>query len=256
VSTTEEAAALAAVDRLVATGTGILRANLVSAILHGSLTQDDFRPGTSDLDLLLVVKRALTADRADALVDAVATADLGPAAGIDLLVVTRRAAAAVPNSDPGRELAVGRRPGPGEELEVEGPDEHVSDNWPELSEARANGRSLRGPAPREVIGEVPPHRVRANGVGHLRRWLGLTDDAAHAVLMVTTACRMWRFELTGEHVSKTAAARWALELDPTLTGVRAALEARTTSRPVPIAPADVEQVLLRVLHVLEPEGPV
>jgi Domain of unknown function (DUF4111) len=127
----------------------------------------------------------------------------------------------------------------------------VSDNWPELSEARANGRSLAGPEPREVIGEVPAERVRANSLGHLRRWLGLTDDAANAVLMVVTACRMWRFELTGEHVSKTAAARWALERDPSLLGVRAALLARTTSTAEAIAPEDVKVVLLRVLEDLE-----
>ncbi len=253
-SSAEETEALAAVERLAAACAGILQENLVAAILHGSLTQDDFRPGTSDLDLLLVVESALTSLQAEALVTAVETADLGPAAGIDLLVVTLRAASAESAGDPARELSVGRWPGPHQELEIEGPDEHVSDTWPELSEARANGRSLVGPDPRAVIAEVPPDRVRANGLGHLHRWLGLTDDAANAVLMVTTACRMWRFDMTGQHVSKTAAARWALEREPTLAGVRSALSARTTARPVTIPPADVEQVLLRVLAALEGEA--
>jgi hypothetical protein len=248
------AAALAAVERLADACAGILESNLVSAILHGSLTQADFWPGTSDLDLLLVVERPLTSHDADALIDVVENADLGPAAGIDLLVVTRRAASAgsaLSDEDPGRELSVGRWPGPDQELEIEGPDEQVSDNWPEFSEARANGRSLLGPEPRDIIGAVPDDRVRANSLGHLRRWLGLTSDADNAALMVVTACRMWRFELTGEHVSKTAAARWALEVDPSLAGVESALVARTTSRPATIAPAEVERVLLRVLGDLE-----
>jgi hypothetical protein len=66
---------------------------------------------------------------------------------------------------------------------------------------------------------------------------------------------MWRFELTGDHVSKTAAARWALERDPSLAGVRSALLARTTSRVVAISPAEVESVLLRVLSDLAGDTP-
>jgi hypothetical protein len=253
VSDSEEAAALAAAGRLAASCADVLRSSLVSAILHGSLTQDDFRPGKSDLDLLLVVEGPLTQQQADGLIKAVESTDVGPAAGVDLLVVTRRAAAAVSDEDPGRELSVGRWPGD-EQVEIEGPEEHVSDTWPEFSEARANGRSLLGREPRGVIGDVPAERVRANSLGHLRRWLGLTDDAPNAVFMVITACRMWRYGLTGEHVSKTAAARWALEQDPSLTGVRSAFSARTTSHPGTIAPSEVEEVLLRVLRDLEAEA--
>jgi hypothetical protein len=245
-----EEAAVAAAKRLADSCTDILQTTVVSAVLHGSLTMDDFRPGRSDLDLLLVVERGLTSSEADALVGAVRAADLGPAGGVDLLVVTRRTAETAADC-PGRELLVGRWPGSGEELEVEGQDDHVPDLWPELSEARANGRSLLGPEPREVIGEVPHDRVRANGIGWLRTWLERIDDDKNAVHMVLTACRMWRFELTGEHTSKTAAARWALERDPSLIGVELALSARSTSDTPRIAPREVERVLLRVLRDLE-----
>jgi hypothetical protein len=193
----------------------------------------------------------LTRRQADALIEVVQSTDLGPAAGVDLLVVTASAAAATRGEDPGRELLVGRWPGQDEELEVEERDEHVSDLWPELSETRAHGRALTGLEPRNIIGVVPANRVRANSLAHLRRWLGLTDDARNASLMVLSACRMWRFELTGEHVSKTAAASWALERDPSLVGAEQALRARTTSHPVTIAPHHVERVLLRVLRELE-----
>lgn len=245
-----EEAAVAAAKRLADSCTDILQATVVSAVLHGSLTMDDFRPGRSDLDLLLVVERGLTSSEADALVGAVRAADLGPAGGVDLLVVTRRTAE-TPADHPGRELLVGRWPRSGAELEVEGHDDHVPDLWPELSEARANGRSLLGPEPRAVIGEVPPDRVRANGIGWLRTWLERIDDDKNAVHMVLTACRMWRFELTGEHTSKTDAARWALERDPSLIGVELALSARTTSATPRIAPREVEKVLHQVLRDLE-----
>ena len=128
----------------------------------------------------------------------------------------------------------------------------MTDLWPELSEARANGRSLLGPAPREVIGEVPTDGVRANGLGWLRTWLDRTDDVENATHMVLTACRMWRFGLTGEHTSKSGAARWALEQDPSLVGVELALAAHTTSDDPRMAPREVEQVLLRVLRDLDP----
>ncbi|WP_432476395.1 aminoglycoside adenylyltransferase domain-containing protein [Nocardioides sp. GXQ0305] len=248
---TDEVAALAAVDDLATACANVLGECLVSAIVHGSLTQDDFRAGKSDLDLLLVVERALTRDQADGLITVVQSTDLGPAAGVDLLVVTRHAAAVRSAQAPARELLVGRWLSPDDEMEVERADEHASDNWPELSEARANGRSLIGPEPQEVIGQVPPERVRANSLGHLRRWLGLIGDTRNAVFMVVTACRMWRFALMGDHVSKTAAARWALEHDPALTAVESALSALTTSQVVTIAPAEVESVLLRVLRDLD-----
>jgi hypothetical protein len=72
--------------------------------------------------------------------------------------------------------------------------------------------------------------------------------------MVLTACRMWRFELTGEHTSKTDAARWALKRDPSLIGVELALSAHTTSDAPRIAPVKVETVLLRVLRDLEEDA--
>lgn len=248
--TSDDEAAVAAVEQLADSSAAILGAHLVSAILHGSLTMDDFQPGRSDLDLLLVVEHDLTSSEGDALVEAVRSADLGPAGGVDLLVVTRRTAEA-PGDHPGRELLVERRPGAGEELEVEGPDRWVSDLWPELSEARANGRSLLGPEPREVIGEVPADRVRANGVGWLGAWLDRVDDEQNAVHMVLTACRMWRFEVMGDHTSKTDAAHWALERDPSLTAVEQALAARVIDDPPRIAPDEVHRVLLRVLGHLE-----
>ena len=244
-----EVAAIEAATRLADACDGILHETLVGAILHGSLTMDDFQPGTSDLDLLLVVERGLTSSEADALVEAVRGADPGPAGGVDLLVVTRRTAA-TPGDCPGLELLVGRRHGSGADLEVEGQEDQAPDLWPELSEARANGRSLLGQEPRVVIGEVPFDRVAENGMGWLRTWLERTDDHNNAAHMVLTACRMWRFQMTGEHTSKTDAARWAWDRDPSLIGVERALAARTTSEAALISADEVARVLNRVLRDL------
>ncbi len=242
--------AVVAAKRLADSCADILRSSLVSAILHGSLTMDDFQRGKSDLDLFLVVERGLADKQIDALIAAVREADMGPAGGVDLLVVTRESAAA-PADHPSRELLVGRYPGPSNELEVEHRDDRVPDVWPEMSEARANGYALLGAAPREVLGEVPVGCVRANGLAWLRTWLELTDDDANAPHMVLTACRMWRFAVEGEHSSKSAAARWALERDPSLIAIEEALSVRTTASTAHITPDEVERVLVRVLRDVE-----
>src|SRR4051812_23034245 len=223
---------------------------LVSAVLHGSLTMADFRPRTSDLDLLHIVGRGLSSREAEALVEVVRAADLGPAGGLDLLVVTRRTAEA-PNTGPARELLVGRWPGPGEEPEIVGREDPDPDLGPGLWEARAKGPAPLGPNPRDVIAVVPADRVNGNGRHWLQTWLGRTDDDKNAELMVLTARRMWRYAVEGEHSSKSAAARWALDRDPSLIAVDAALTARTRSTMAHISPDEVERVLLRVLA--EPE---
>ncbi|WP_414690685.1 nucleotidyltransferase domain-containing protein [Nocardioides sp.] len=109
--------ALAAVERLTRSCEAVLDASVVSVIVHGSLTLDDFQPGRSDLDLLLVVDDALSTPETESLVSVVRDADPGPAGGIDLTVVTREAAAAVADR-PCLELHVGPLPrtvtGPGD----------------------------------------------------------------------------------------------------------------------------------------------
>ena len=237
----DERKAVAAVERLARSCVAALDVPVVSAILHGSLTLDDFRAGRSDLDLLLVVDGNLTTSETEALVAVVRDADPRPADGIDLTVVTRESAAA-PAERPCLELHVGRY-GPSAELEVEGRDVHVPDLWPELSMARADGRALDGADPREVIGAVPPHLVRDRGVHWLTVWLGLTDDDKNASLMVLTACRIWRFVAEGEHASKSSAARWALDRDASLVAVEQALAQRSGGRATTFGADDVRRVL-------------
>jgi predicted nucleotidyltransferase len=103
-----KAAVLAATGLADACG-AVLGRSLVSVILHGSLVTDDFKPGLSDLDLLIVVERGLAREEADALIRAVREADLGTAAGVDVLVVTRRTAMS-PWISPALELSVGHWP--------------------------------------------------------------------------------------------------------------------------------------------------
>ncbi len=228
----------------------ILRDDLRGVILHGSAATGDFLPGRSDIDLLTVVSPALTGHQAAALEHLVTTADLGDAAGIDLHVVTA-AVAARPGRTPPVELHVGRYPSG---VEVT---HHVAadaDLPVELAMARAAGRALYGHPPQHVIGEVPAAWVHDRGRHWLTTWQGLTDDDEHAAHMVLTACRIWRFAVTVEHVGKVEAANWAAGRDPGLEAIAAAVRRYTTGEREPIEPVAIRRVLDRALTEISKVG--
>jgi hypothetical protein len=67
----------------------------------------------------------------------------------------------------------------------------------EFSICRADGISLFGPVPRQMIGEVPAEWVLEMSDAQLARWQEIGDDPAHAELTVLTSCRMWQFVKDG-----------------------------------------------------------
>ncbi|WP_229075177.1 aminoglycoside adenylyltransferase domain-containing protein [Actinoplanes sp. DH11] len=234
---------------------GVIGSATVSLILHGSFATGDFRSGRSDVDLLTVVDRPLTDAEAAALEGLVRDAEIGTATGVDLHVVTTEAVAA-PSPAPPVELHVGRydrtsrgRTSSGRtstRVEVARRVAGEPDLPAELSAARANGRTLHGLSPGEVIAPVPGGWVVARGRHWLTTWLSLTDDAEHGAFMVLTACRIWRFAAEGVHCSKAEAAAWALEQDPSLTAVRQARE-QYAGRRASMEAAGIADVLRTVL---------
>jgi predicted nucleotidyltransferase len=192
-----------------------------SVILHGSLATGGFRPGRSDIDLLVVAGGGLTDAQATSLERVVREADLGRAAGIDLHVVTAEAAGR-PARAPALELYLGRHGRSPIELEVERRVAADPDLATELSMALSDGYALAGAPPDEVIAPVPAEWIIDRGRHWLMTWQSLTDDVQHAAFMVLTACRIWRFALERVHCSKPRAAQWALDRDPSLAVVRQA----------------------------------
>jgi Domain of unknown function (DUF4111) len=207
-------------------------------ILHGSLTLDDYVPGRSDIDLLVVVGGALTDARLAALTDAVSARRPQAPGRVDLRLVTRQVAAS-PSPAPPMEAYVEITPGPGPGLHVERRHPGERDLVVEFSMCRAHGRSLRGPAPTDLIGVVPGSWVVDVGDAQLADWQAIGDDPEHAELTVLTTCRVWRFSEEGRHCSKTAAGEWALRRDPTLQVVRDALRRRHGD---PTAPLDAARI--------------
>jgi hypothetical protein len=88
----------------------------------------------------------------------------------------------------------------------------------------------------------------------LASWQSLTDDAAHAELMVLTSCRVLRFCTQGVHCSKSAAGAWALACDPTLRAVRQALDQRNVDPTQPVEPAEIARLLAKVRNTLAAEA--
>jgi len=212
---------------------------VVAVILHGSLALGGFTPGTSDVDVLVVVERSLSDGDLAAVQEAVVRLGADAACGIDFRVVTREVAS-VPAHAPAMEQYVGLHAG-GSEIQTRVPGER--DLVAEFSMVRAFGRSLIGPEPRLVVGSVPDEWVTAYGDEILARWQGLTDDAENAELMVLTSCRIWRFAKEGVYCPKAEAGRWALARDPSLAAVEAALRQRAGEADVRVEPAGIAHVL-------------
>jgi hypothetical protein len=235
---TEAGAALAFARRLAEIGSAVLGESLLSVILHGSLTFDDYMPGQSDVDLLAIVEHPLTDSQVESLTGAVVAQRAQAPAPADLRFVTRTVAARPPEA-PELDLYIrleSTAP-PAVEVRCQEPDLLI-----ELSISREHGRALLGAVPPRLIGTVPPALVLRVGDAQLARWQALTDDAPYAALMVLTACRVWRFSEERIHCSKSAAGSWALARDPSLRAVRDALR-RRAGDPVPVEPAEIARLL-------------
>jgi predicted nucleotidyltransferase len=187
VDDTAEDSARAVAGILATSIVATLAARARSVVLHGSLAAGGFRPGRSDVDLLVVVE-------------------------------------------------VESRAGSSPDLPAE------------LSMARADGRSLWGAQPRDVIAPVPAEWIVDRGRYWLTRWQSLTADTANAAFMVLTACRIWHFAELGSHTSKPRAAAWAIQQGATLPAIRQALHRYETDPAAPIAADDVAEVLATVLR--------
>jgi hypothetical protein len=146
------------------------------------------------------------------------------------------------------EAAFALRPGKDPEIEMRVAEE--PDLVVEFSIARAHGRSIIGRAPEAVIGPVPGEWLLDVGDRQLAAWERLADDADHAELMVLTACRIWRFATERVHCSKTAAGRWALEHDPSLSAVDEAVRQRTLDPTVTIGSEGIRRLLALVRQEL------
>ena len=164
-----------------------------TVILHGSLGLGDFRPGHSDVDLLVISDAAT-----DGLVEAVEREWTQEPTNLDLRVVTYEVAAR-PTRAPRMTLYVSLTKDHG--LYVER-DKDEFDLVVDFSVCRQLGHT-------DVIGPVLDEWVDQIGTEVVERWRLVGYDPPHQELMALTACRIWRFREERIHCSKPAAAAWA-----------------------------------------------
>ncbi len=237
-----ERASLNEAERLVAELAGTFVAHLggkvVGVVLHGSLASGEYVPGTSDADLLVVIASPLSLEEQKWFSEQANGVAARWPGRVDLRVVLETVAGAPPRV-PVLEAYAEIRP----ECCQVGFSVPEPDLITEFSICRADGISLFGPVPRQMIGEVPADWVLEVSDAQLATWQEIGDDPAHAELTVLTSCRMWQFAKEGVHGTKRSAAVWALERDPSLEVVRQALDHRLVDPAVVIDPEGVQHLL-------------
>ena len=130
----------------------ILQDRLVGIYLFGSIAVDDFRPGQSDVDILVVTDKKLAQRLKDRLAGELRKDDLVcPAKGLDLIVTDRHCVTQLPLL-PTFEFSISI----GEEWETEIEYGGVYEAIVlDLAICRRSGYALFGPPPNEVIAPIP-----------------------------------------------------------------------------------------------------
>lgn len=227
------------VDDLAGAAATVLGDALVGVFAHGSLVLGGWSHQRSDIDVLVVVSRSLTATEKSEL-SAAWRKIRCPGVGLELSVVLD-SVAADPTARPPFELHVTTGPS---DKDVDG-EGHPGDPDLVLHFAVCHSRGVPG------FAEVPSSLVRAQVANELE-WAAEHNPSAYAVL---NACRAWRYRVDGSLVSKVDGGRWALEQ---LTGderdlVRTALAIQTGDSEAPLDPARVRAFALRIRDVIRIE---
>ena len=170
--------------------------SLVGVYLHGSAALGDFSPARSDLDVVAVVDRPLSAREKDAIAEAARSC---PASvGLELHVVHESTIAAV--EAPHFELHVS-----GERV-VDGCGHAGDSDLPaHFAVLRERGRALVGPPAASIFPPIPRALLLRSFAGELR-W---AEEHASPSYQVLNACRALRFLEEGVLCSKLDGAEWA-----------------------------------------------
>ena len=184
-------------EALTAEVAAVVGERLVGVFPHGSLMLGGYRPERSDIDVLVVVEDALSADEQADLADRLSADALPcPAIGLELSVVTR-AVASAPEARPAFELHVTTAPQDRKVVDGHG---HPGDLDLVLHFAvcRALGHDVFAPLQRELV---------LAQVADELDWALAHNPSEYAVL---NACRAWRYAVDGALVSKVDGGEWAL----------------------------------------------
>ncbi len=184
---------------------------LLGAYLHGSGALGGFVARKSDVDILFVARRGLTAEEKRVAADVLSNHGPCPGSGIETSIILE---------------ACAREPEAGAfEMHVTtGTDAKVVDGAGHKGDSdlvlhvqvcRAAGVALFGPPPSEVFGEVP----RPLGLSRMRDELAWAMASASVEYAVLNACRALRFAREGVVCSKVEAGEWGLGAVPEFAAI-------------------------------------
>ncbi len=238
----QAAAAVEFAKALTAAFHDILDGSIAGAYLHGSGAMGGWQPGRSDVDMLFVVRAALTKS-AIARLAAATNALVCPGAGVELSVV--RGPVALPAGAPPFELHLTT----GADAKVVPGAGHGGD--PDLvmhfAVCRARGVALLGPAPTELLPQVPRDRMLAALLEELR-WAAAEAPAHYTVL---NACRAAAFAQSNRMLSKLEVAEWATSTGFHASLAKAALERQIGGSEPAIATVELLSLLSETRAVLK-----
>ncbi|MFB4317204.1 aminoglycoside adenylyltransferase family protein [Actinomadura sp. 21ATH] len=195
-------------ERVVRLAHEVLGPNLIGLYRHGSAVLGGLR-ATSDIDVLAVVRRPVTAGERRALVGGLLPISgmNDPLRPVEFTAVVRSAVRPW-RYPPECEFQYG------EWLRAEYERGHVPapepgpDLAPLLTMVLAGNSALYGPPPGEVLDPVPHEDLRRGITAGVPELLAELDDDTRNVVL--TLARIWTTLATGEIRSKDAAAAWAI----------------------------------------------
>lgn len=222
----------AALTDLLAPIRAILRESFTGMYLYGSLAQGDFDRERSDIDIIVVTARAVSAEQFAELGEMHETFRASDSPWADKLEVAyiQRDALNQPGADSTRypQLETGR----GLAWEP------LEQGWPfQRTVLREHGIVIAGPAPKSLLAPVPAHELSDAALDIVRLWReqSRTDStwrdwvrerSAQRFVLLTLARSLYTRQC-GSLTSKAAAARWAQQ---TLDERWATLVARSVAR--------------------------
>ncbi|MFL0356360.1 aminoglycoside adenylyltransferase domain-containing protein [Erythrobacter sp. GH1-10] len=228
----------------------VVAQDLVGLYLHGSIVQDDFRPGTSDIDVLGVVSGALSDSQRSDLASRVVQHEPPDRAAELELILCPASACSKPILEFPFEFALSTGAGAHAGSEPPGT---ARDLLIDVSQCRQQGQRLFGPPPYEVLGPVPLGLLRKALFAEMHWHLGdiAGGSATSLTNAVLNAARSHHAARTGEIVSKSEGGRLWLERAPSDGMVADALSHRTRGEAAVLDQKQVHDFVSRTAAAIE-----
>jgi hypothetical protein len=171
----------------------------------GGLALGDFQPGRSDIDVYVIVDRALDDELKLSVAAACRHRRLPCPAGKLEMVLVCAAVAAAAGATPDWELNLNTGEGQSDHVGLDPAAEPRHWFVVDLAVAHQCGLTLFGPPPQELIAAPDPADVRA-AQSDVVAWYAHHGDEAD---VAAAACRAWHWRETGTFAPKRRAIQWA-----------------------------------------------